>query len=480
MDNLASIKHCLAQINANASSKDKDKDYKALWCTSRLSKLWSTLQLCAKSYQSLQQTQQSVTEHFEQLIKVIIAQEHKVKTPINVQMSLIQSTINDIINEIKDINHIINIDHLDDKNNKDSHSGDDDDDDERTSKVIESIKSCESIDQFIKIKLCQPSSYSDNPIDNADDGKHTQAHDHELLSMIRNHSQHTHQVPYDNTYSLKDVSVKIDDVKLKRIKRQIESCFKLITPPPSSVVTPKSKSTSTSYNNVGHIMMLGCLYDECHLLSLETSDWTKISSPTGEPLEGITTSMVYARGSVYLFGGDTSPTTYYQLSLEDKQWDADEIVGVGQCRYTSACFDGRSKIYLVGGYVEGECLRRVDSFDLERKEFDCVGELSYGVAHPITFYHNDNIYIVCGDCSDDIHGIYTFNVITKRTSVVHYLREFSLNQHDKCCFDGVDNIFIHTNRSFIRYTLSTNQMSKLAMLKNKQVILRMERPMDHS
>ncbi|GAM28217.1 hypothetical protein SAMD00019534_113930 [Acytostelium subglobosum LB1] len=69
-----------------------------------------------------------MTGHFEQLIKVIMAQEYRVKKPIDEQMENMQSTINDIINEIKDINHITNMEYpqsIDHMNNNDGETTED-------------------------------------------------------------------------------------------------------------------------------------------------------------------------------------------------------------------------------------------------------------------------------------------------------------------------------------------------------------------
>ncbi|GAM25418.1 hypothetical protein SAMD00019534_085930 [Acytostelium subglobosum LB1] len=143
------------------------------------------------TYQSLQETNVEITSHFEQLIKVIMAQEHRVKTPINQQISHVQSTINDIIDEIKQINrinnhHVSNIEMTSDNNNDNGATED-------ITQLIQTITSCTSIDEFTKSVL--GSRYGSGGVIN--DDNNSQQYDHELLSMISHHSNHMKMTPYD-------------------------------------------------------------------------------------------------------------------------------------------------------------------------------------------------------------------------------------------------------------------------------------------
>ncbi|GAM23187.1 hypothetical protein SAMD00019534_063620 [Acytostelium subglobosum LB1] len=123
------------------------KDYQSLWCTPRLEHLWRTLKHSATSYQRLEKEHKDVSTHFEELFKLLMAQEHKVKSPINAQMSTIQQLINDITDEIMFVYSTRNMtpytnDHLN-KNDECKI--------EQLSTLIESISKCDSIEQFVDI-----------------------------------------------------------------------------------------------------------------------------------------------------------------------------------------------------------------------------------------------------------------------------------------------------------------------------------------
>ncbi|GAM27126.1 hypothetical protein SAMD00019534_103010 [Acytostelium subglobosum LB1] len=166
-DSIDNIKQCI-------ETKDND----ALWCKARLDHLWDTLNDCATTYQWLEKKSGKISKQFEQLFKMLMAQEHKIKGPITLQMEQTRSKINDIINEMSDINSLIN--------RSPPKQKDKIDDVVDISIVIESILERPSVEDFIDKSLA-PALNEEEEDEEDDNHKLT---DNELLLMIKNHAQH--------------------------------------------------------------------------------------------------------------------------------------------------------------------------------------------------------------------------------------------------------------------------------------------------
>ncbi|GAM19456.1 hypothetical protein SAMD00019534_026310 [Acytostelium subglobosum LB1] len=421
------------------------KDYNALWCLPRLNQLWKTLQQCASSYQSLEQTNTSITEQFEQLIKVIISQEHNVKAPIREQMDHIQSTMNNIINEINNINHIINPSSLSQISNIDSNDIDE------VSQKISSINLYTSIEQYITNTVpTQQQSLNDDTGDTMP--PNVKAKDIELLTMISNHIKHTQQVLYDEatTKRLEANQVRIKVDKLNGVKRQIESSFKLIK----------------SYYTSGHAILFNLQGGQ--LLDLESLHWSPIDNVFNTSIQGYSTaSIVHAGDSVYVFGTENSPERYYQYSLTKKKGHCAGMVGVSPGRFASTCYDGDQHIYLVGGKTSDGLLDRVDCFNIATQQFRQVGRLPVGISQANIFFDKDILYIVGGEVTPPYvnHGILTFDLKTLATKQL--VKNEIWFQNRAMCFDGLDNLYFLESTGLaksqtLRYTLSNKQTTRLA------------------
>ncbi|GAM23051.1 hypothetical protein SAMD00019534_062260, partial [Acytostelium subglobosum LB1] len=409
-----------------------------LWCMPRLNHLWRTLKQCVTSHQSLQHTHSDLTQHFEHLIKVIITQEHKIKTPITDQLSRVQTTIKDILNEIRDINQIVNMEGA----SVDGGRGDDPYDD--MSELIESIASCDSIEQFIN---------STHKIDDQSSEKEGLS-DNELLNMIAAHIKHMRLVRYGAASRPQEYRVDTDVAKLDGIRKQIESCFKLIT-------TSSRRSDGEDAQTKSNILSIKGR--ECSMYSLATTKWQSIGNVFDRTFSGVYTSVVHARGHVYVFGGLDAPTTYSRYSLADQLCQHTTIADVSGGQSISACYDGDRLIYLVGGSINNRYLDRVDVFDIDTQRFRHVGQLPYGLTFPQTYFYNDTIIVVCGAITGILEhtDILSFNIYTKTTAVL--FKDVHRTNFVTSCFDDDDNIYVLSKTSFMRYTLSTKQVSKLMM-----------------
>ncbi|GAM25415.1 hypothetical protein SAMD00019534_085900 [Acytostelium subglobosum LB1] len=344
-------------------------------------------------------------------------------------MSHIQSTINDIINEIKDINHINNVeltsvDLANSNNNNDN-------DPEAITQLIQSISSCTSIDEFTKSVLSPRPGVSQN--------------DDELLSMIIHHTKHMKLMPYElDESSLLPPScrVNIDEGKLKDIKRQIESCFELVS------------DAKYDFLTIGR--------DGFSSFSRETLKWTQIKDMPERPARQSYLTSVYVRGNFYTFGSVVEPNVYTRYSLAEKKLYRAEIAGVCGGVFISVCFDGDRYIYLVGGVDTdmgnikiNAVYDRVDRFNIDTQQFEHVGKLSTPVMMANTFFHKGMVYVIYGAV------IFSFDIQTLTTQVLRSTPTTITTIAS--CFDGNDNVYILSSEKFIRFTLSTKTEVQLTM-----------------
>ncbi|GAM25624.1 hypothetical protein SAMD00019534_087990 [Acytostelium subglobosum LB1] len=367
-------------------------------------------------------------------------------------MSHVQSTINNIINEIKDINLIIKRQQPTDNNNENNSDGGVKDD---TTQLIESITQCTTIDEFInKINI--------NNIQSDD----VNINDDELMSMIVRHSQHIHQVPYDEsdatTLQLRACEYNINADKLKDIKKQIESCFKLIKP---------GHYTPGEYE--GHIISFD--NNPLSLFSLETQKWTtiKLDGEFNTQLSTALGSVVYARGNVYVFGGayeeddegvETWTKTYCRFSLAEKRIHHNPMTAMEGAFLFATCYDGGKYIYIVGGCdVKEKNLDTVYRFDIDTGQFEAFGKIPFATSNASAHFHKDSNSIII--VSED-KQVSSFSVITQATNVLFEYSNFAGNcncQIKSSCFDGQDNLYLLFiyDCTFIRYTMSTKEIVSL-------------------
>ncbi|GAM26870.1 hypothetical protein SAMD00019534_100450 [Acytostelium subglobosum LB1] len=276
-----------------------------------------------------------------------------------------------------------------------------------------------------------------------------QLNDDQLMSMVTRHTEHIQQVPYDDESlsSLKSFSVNTNTTKLSSIKRQIEECFELVE---STGESDTGLANDVPHKLDGHIMSMSG--NKCSLFSMEACRWTEINGTFNKSLGRVDTSAVYARGSVYVFGS-ASATKYVRYSLGEKKCYEGDIVGVCGDQYLAVCYDGDHNIYLVGGRV-GDRLE-VSTFDIDTRLFSQVGLLSLPFISAPIFYYQDCVHIV-----DQNNGIVSFNVKTK--AIDYDFMDLELDETNSCCFDGEGNVYVLTQDTFTRCSMSTGRSTKLA------------------
>ncbi|GAM22272.1 hypothetical protein SAMD00019534_054470 [Acytostelium subglobosum LB1] len=142
-----------------------------------------------------------VTNHFRKLHELLVVEEHKVTSKIKDMVQQSESTIDDIINEIKGINALFKpkCDSKIDMDNMDN--------------LVTLITTCETIDQFINQSF---TSERDVPITITDT---------ELLTMTQQCIDRMNTTGYKST---KPHQLEVDDAALGEIKQLLRSCFDLI------------------------------------------------------------------------------------------------------------------------------------------------------------------------------------------------------------------------------------------------------------
>ncbi|GAM24717.1 hypothetical protein SAMD00019534_078920 [Acytostelium subglobosum LB1] len=188
--------------------------------------------------------------------------------------------------------------------------------------------------------------------------------------------------------------------------------------------------------------------DSCSMYSLDTGEWTVINDKC-TPRERIFNSVVYARDSVYVFGGEGSPNTYSRFSLIDQKWHNDlEIIGVDGGESISTCYDGDNLIYLVGGCNDDIVLNRVDCFNIDTQQFSTVGRLSVATRGSYSFVRRNKIFVVGGHvdvyCDTSLTEVLSFYTQTKKC-FVHCETEFNTNESLLTCYNGIDQVYITVN-----------------------------------
>ncbi|GAM24694.1 hypothetical protein SAMD00019534_078690 [Acytostelium subglobosum LB1] len=213
--------------------------------------------------------------------------------------------------------------------------------------------------------------------------------------------------------------------------------------------------------------------DSCSMLSLDTGEWTVINDKC-TPRKRISRSVVYARGNVYVFGGQGSPSTYSRFSLIDQKWNNDlEIIGVDGGESISTCYDGDKRIYLVGGFHNDKLLDRVDCFNIDTQQFSSVGRLSVPTRASHSFIHNNRIIVVGGHV--DVEGnvsltdILEYNIATKEC-VVSLEIDINPDEAIDACYDGVDNVIImggDESTLLVDMSMMNNNVSQVVFIQRR-------------
>ncbi|GAM24690.1 hypothetical protein SAMD00019534_078650 [Acytostelium subglobosum LB1] len=349
-------------------------------------------------------------------------EEQSHKKILDDELDKTTTSINNIINEIANINaHTTQNNSVNDINHNDDEDGEGVD---IMSQLVRSIQTSKTMDQFIdkQFKTC------DDDVTIGDD---------QLLDFVRRGSQATQTV---HTVT-EPIRIEFDSYLLERDFREL--------------INYEDTPTRIEHGFRNHIFSLSD--DSCSMLSLDTNEWTVIDDKC-TPREYIFRSVVYARDSVYVFGGKGSPSTYSRFSLIDQKWHNDiEIIGVDGGESISTCYDGDNLIYLVGGFHNDKMLHRIDCFNIDTQQFSSVGRMSVPTRASHSFFRINRIVIVGGyvdaEYKVSLTDILKFNIDTKECDV--FLKtEFHPDEYITSCYDDIDHVFIMGDKSTLLVNLS--------------------------
>ncbi|GAM18380.1 hypothetical protein SAMD00019534_015550 [Acytostelium subglobosum LB1] len=408
-------------LNTEFTSNKKIKRF-----DTRLDTLWDTLQELAWSYETIQISQSRVTTLFRRIEAYIKAKEKVFMKELNDELEKTTASINNIIDEIANINAYM------DRNKPKDHNGDDVGVELASmDKLVQSIQSSKSMDQFI-----------DKEFIAFDDVKWG---DDQLMDFVRKGSQAT-QTVHSVTRPIRD------EFDSFAIEKGIMKLF-------SDHAFYDDDTTRMDHGFRNHIFSLS--KDSCSMLALDTGEWTVIDDKC-TPREDISTSVVYARGNIYVFGGEGSPNTYSRFSLTEQKWHNDlEIIGVDGGTGISACYDGETHIYLIGGLHNGRLLSRIDCFNIDTHQFSSVGRMPVATKGSYSFflYNWDQLFII-GGYDDHIRKSLYKNILLFETSTKiceNYKQIVQRNEHIQACFDGTDHVFIFSQGPTLLVNVKDNE-----------------------
>ncbi|GAM19894.1 hypothetical protein SAMD00019534_030690, partial [Acytostelium subglobosum LB1] len=424
---------------------DKDK-HSSLYFNKRMDMLLHKLKHLTNNQRSMDQAQQKASKHFKELIDMIRVLEINVVDQIRNEKMKNASTVQSVINELGRISAVL---HYSAGERNIRHNV-------RPTQLNEWITSSTTPNELIDKVFPPPPPPHHRPNDD-DDAASQPLTDHDLLMLINNHIKHIEATNYASPMAYRVDS--IDQADMAKLKEQVKSSLKLID----------SNQYSREYD--GHVFVMSN--------DLQFSIISPISSRSIAPINDlfnrglVTTSTVYARGNIYVFGADDSRyQTYSRFSLADQKWTHNNAIdnGVTGGNVISVCFDGNEHIYLVGGFSDGDNLKRVDRFNIVTQQFSHVGKLPMFIHGASTFYKDGNIIIVGGFHGDAIphQTIRSFNVHTLMTQQMidgMEFGEFILSS----CFDGEDNVYIREEGVFYRINL-TNKRRVHLPLPDTQII----------
>ncbi|GAM18379.1 hypothetical protein SAMD00019534_015540, partial [Acytostelium subglobosum LB1] len=394
----------------------------------RLDTLWDTLQELGWSYETIQISQRHVSNQFREIHEYLMVREQELMKSLNDELEKTTTSINNIINEISIINA-----------NSYRHKPKDHDDEgvvdiESMNKIVQSIQSSKSMDQFV-----------DKEFKSSDEVKWC---DDQLMDFVRRGSQAT-QTVHPVTIPIRK------EFEAFNIETGITKLFD------SGVYDEEPIRIEHGFRN--HIFSLS--KDSCSMLALDTGEWTVINDKC-TPRGDISTSVVYARGNVYVFGGEGSPNTYSRFSLIEQKWYNDlEIIGVDGGVGISACYDGDQHIYLIGGLHRSRLLNRIDKFNIDTQQFSSVGRMKFVTKGSKSFFrfHLNELYVVGGNVETYstklLKDILLFDTSTKSCNIF-IPNPLSKDWHIQACYDDMHHLFIIGNSSTqfvnLRYTSNTS------------------------
>ncbi|GAM22648.1 hypothetical protein SAMD00019534_058230 [Acytostelium subglobosum LB1] len=270
----------------------------------------------ASAYETLASANHIITDRFNQAIEELIRLRDKIKEPVDVQLVRTGESLDEIMKEFVYISSILNA-----SPGSGSYYQPIATDYGAMYRLATSIISCSTVSDLINAVLVSP-----QPVQvDTDPGQN------DLLSMIKHHLQTMQSKVYQDAikypYRFDICASKLDTINTE-MRKQIESCYELI-------------------NDVYDRHVVSFRGEESSLFSLDTNKWTELNhraDPEAPLIEPIRASAVYARGNIYVFGGEgenSNKYTRHSISLiPNKIPYSGEMIGTPGGSQISAVYDG--------------------------------------------------------------------------------------------------------------------------------------------
>ncbi|EFA84879.1 hypothetical protein PPL_01872 [Heterostelium album PN500] len=212
------------------------------------------------------------------------------------------------------------------------------------------------------------------------------------------------------------------------------------------------------------IFVFGGVSENEHLKSgniydIRTNVWSQVVSMDLKRA-CLLSSIVYALGSIYIFGGNDILDCLEKYNVETNQMMRIPIQTCGGSSIAT-CYNGQEIVYLVGGY-KNKTMDRIDAFNIRTNETIEIGKLNMPRYYAFSFFHYNMIYTIGGTYKNGttnytlVNSLERFNINTRRSETILSL-ELS-ERIEGACFDGNDTIYIMTNKQFLKVSLISLEM----------------------
>ncbi|EFA78315.1 myotubularin-related protein [Heterostelium album PN500] len=464
----------------------------------RLDLLWNLIKKQAATYQLTQDKVADVSTEFRKFHESLMLDEHKLKKSLVDAKDSNYQAVQVLLQEIQSFKTIDNLkftctpsalsasncnirDSLDSSsggvavgiresyNSEDGISSSYDQSEDTTDRydmesIIKSVNQSDSLEQFCKVHK-STLFYSGGQTAGMDQDEIQRLKQQEQFNMMKTIQRHFRIFNNEYINKLQDptqYSLKIERPLLNKLMTKINDCIHL----EKSVTTTTTNEQSNETNNgegegVEEFDYIFSVAEDGHCSIFDLQKMTIDIIPAVTVTKYTLQSVICARdNSVYIFDGH--PNRYYRFNMTTQRIDKSEpITGISWAYSITTCYDGDKYIYLTGGQSTSSNISRVDRFNIETQQFEKLGSTGSKNFHALSFYHNDQVYIVANrDGKEHLLSLIAFNVKTHAVSIIIQDMGFHIST-DCICFDGKELIYFVDYYNNFYCTSIVTKMKKL-------------------
>ncbi|EFA79661.1 hypothetical protein PPL_07520 [Heterostelium album PN500] len=425
---------------------------------------FDSLKLKVAEYEQLQQTEQEIESKFKELHEFLVVEEHRLKTPIINNKQQLERQIDKQIKIMKSLNTVNN--HISINNNINNSSNNDDRSSSQSScssKSTSTITTADTIDRYqisaIITSISQCSDHNEfissnnntlfhfdydqlgNKVNNNDD--------HSFLNLLLEHNK---SIKINNHHDNQQQAIQqykfiVNNEPFNQIKNNIQSSFGLV-PKQDKLISIQDKQSyifSTDKNNKISIINIT---DRNNIhFEQQDIDIAMYNSFTAY------NSIVKVGDFIYIFGGGENKkhNKYLKYSINTKTVIINEMKGVNQCDFISACYDGQDHIYLFDGFNKPKT--DIYRYNINNSTFERYSTIDIKTDyHHLTFLFKGFIYTFTGNT----RKIFLF---MKNKTTVEFqidIPRYSLSK--AACTDGNGNIYLLSTLGLHRINIEANEI----------------------